>query len=199
MKWFPPKDEKASWAPIHGPIEKSFSYWMNHLAGKVMCDCCGWEPIQKQIDAGLGAANQYLSTFSPIEILLLTLLISYLLRKLWSFLSNIWATGIIATIFRCATKLPFVSGEIAKEKAKNKKEFWDKYSSARKDNVQVLPEQGWPIDKITTRMKEAEQYGRKCYKDGRHSGAVYHGGDEHWKLVSDVMAMHIVSNPVHID
>lgn len=49
------------------------------------------------------------------------------------------------------------------------------------------------------RMRSAEEHGRKCYKVGRHSGAVYHGGDEHWKVVTDVMSMHAVANPLHID
>jgi len=48
-------------------------------------------------------------------------------------------------------------------------------------------------------MRKGELHGRKCYEEGKHSGAVYYGKDAHWKMVSDVMAMHIVSNPLHID
>jgi len=48
-------------------------------------------------------------------------------------------------------------------------------------------------------MKEAETFGQKCYKEGRHSGAVYYGGAEHWKFVSDMMAMTVVANPLHMD
>jgi len=66
--------------------------------------------------------------------------------------------------------------------------------------VKVLPEEGWPTEKIETRMRKGEEFGRKCYTEGRHSGAVYHGtDDDHWKFVSKMMEMHVVANPLHIE
>jgi len=52
---------------------------------------------------------------------------------------------------------------------------------------------------IEAHMRKAEQFGRKCYEEGKHSGAVYYGGAEHWKFINDVMGMQIVSNTLHMD
>jgi len=49
-------------------------------------------------------------------------------------------------------------------------------------------------------MKKAEEFCKKCYKDGgRLSGGVYHAGEDHWNFISDVMRMFIVVNPLHSD
>lgn len=77
--------------------------------------------------------------------------------------------------------------------------FWDKYKKVRTNTIKVLPEVGMSKEEITTRMLTAEIFGRKCYEEGKHSGAVYYGGAEHWKFISDCMATQIVSNTLHMD
>ena len=121
------------------------------------------------------------------------------IRKVYNILNGIWKVGILASIFRCAIHLPGIKQHVNKEKADNGKMFWDKYKKVRTNTIKVLPEVGMSKEEITNRMVTAEKFGRKCYEEGKHSGAVYHGGAEHWKFISDCMATQIVSNTLHMD
>jgi len=62
-----------------------------------------------------------------------------------------------------------------------------------------LPAQGIGAAEILAEMQQlaAEEQGR--WRDGQVSGAVYHGGAEHLRLLSDVYALHSQSNPLHAD
>jgi hypothetical protein len=54
-------------------------------------------------------------------------------------------------------------------------------------------------------MKTGQEFCQKAYMDdgegvgGRMSGSVYMADEKHWELVSGVMKMYQVVNPLHID
>jgi hypothetical protein len=96
-------------APIQGPFEKEFQNRAAKVSGYLGM-CCHWGPTQQYINVGTAAANKYLSSYSPIEIVIATLLISYLLKILYQYVRKIQKAGIISTLFKCAVKLPFING-----------------------------------------------------------------------------------------
>ena len=110
---------------------------MEYLAHRVGL-CCYWDPLQEKLDWATGKVNLHLVKYSPLEIIICTLIFSFVLRRLHNLISSLWKLGIKAAVFRCAVKMPFVSGYIEKEKTKNKTEFWEKYAKARTDTIKTL-------------------------------------------------------------
>lgn len=137
----------------------------------------------------MAEVNKKLAAYSPFEIIVVTLITYFVLARIFRFLKGVKKVGILASCFRCAVKCPGVSSYVAKEKADNGKAFWDKYKKVRTNTIKELPEVGWSKEAIEAHMRNAEDFGKKCYQVGRHSGAVYYGGAEHWKFISDVMGM----------
>jgi len=62
-----------------------------------------------------------------------------------------------------------------------------------------LPAQGVPAAQILTEMRQLAEQERVRWQEGQVSGAVYHGGEEHLRLMTDVYALHSQSNPLHAD
>jgi hypothetical protein len=98
-----------------------------------------------------------------------------------------------------AVKLPIISGHVNEETNKSSEDIKKKYTDLRKDTIKRLPQQGMSQDKIMERMKTSQEHSRKCYTEYKHSGATYSGDEKHWQMISDVMAMNIVSNTIHHD
>ncbi|HVZ36007.1 MAG TPA: aminotransferase class V-fold PLP-dependent enzyme, partial [Polyangiaceae bacterium] len=62
-----------------------------------------------------------------------------------------------------------------------------------------LPARGLPAAEILGEMQAMAERERPRWQNGRVSGAVYHGGAEHVRLLNDVYALHSQSNPLHAD
>jgi hypothetical protein len=69
----------------------------------------------------------------------------------------------------------------------------------RTDTIKHLPQVGWTEEQIIARMQKSQDHSRKCYQEYKHSGATYSGDEKHWKMISNVMGMNIVSNTIHHD
>ncbi|CDW75009.1 sphingosine-1-phosphate lyase 1 [Stylonychia lemnae] len=69
----------------------------------------------------------------------------------------------------------------------------------RKNLVYKLPQTPWREDTIITRMQQGSEQARAHYTEGaKISGAVYTSNMEHWDFITDVMRLHIESNPLHM-
>jgi hypothetical protein len=103
--------------------------------------------------------------------------------------------------FRFAISLPLVRGIAAKETDKETGQLFEKYHSRRLGSMQALPSKGMSKEAIMAKLRKGEAASRRWYIDGgaRLSGAVYNADSAHWDLVSDVMRLFIVSNPLHIE
>lgn len=62
-----------------------------------------------------------------------------------------------------------------------------------------LPERGLSSAEILPEMQAMAEHERERWQSGQVSGAVYHGGAEHLRLLSDVYALYSQSNPLHSD
>ena len=68
------------------------------------------------------------------------------------------------------------------------------------DEVQrEIPEDGWTYDKVYATMEALQQAEENRWKDGKVSGVVYHGGQEHTDMMSRVFGLFALSNPLHPD
>lgn len=62
-----------------------------------------------------------------------------------------------------------------------------------------LPETGADETQILEWLKQQREREKPAWAQGRVSGTVYHGGDEHSRFLSQVYALHSQSNPLHAD
>eukprot|EP00729_Bicosta_minor_P005830 gene5830-23348_t len=63
----------------------------------------------------------------------------------------------------------------------------------------VLPTAGVPAAELVTLMRGFHAQDVPRWKDGKASGAVYHGGEEHMALQDEAFKLFNVSNPLHGD
>jgi glutamate/tyrosine decarboxylase-like PLP-dependent enzyme len=62
-----------------------------------------------------------------------------------------------------------------------------------------LPAQGRPREEVLRELEQLESHEQERWKQGRVSGAVYHGAEDHIDFVNRVYALHSQSNPLHAD
>jgi sphinganine-1-phosphate aldolase len=62
-----------------------------------------------------------------------------------------------------------------------------------------LPAQGRSQEEVLRELEQLEAREHERWKEGRVSGAVYHGAEEHIDFVNRVYALHSQSNPLHAD
>ncbi|KAI9364469.1 pyridoxal phosphate-dependent transferase [Zopfochytrium polystomum] len=60
-----------------------------------------------------------------------------------------------------------------------------------------LPPKGLSDDAVRAELKRHHQLGHVHWKDGKVSGAVYHGGDQLGSLITEAYGLFNVSNPLH--
>lgn len=90
--------------------------------------------------------NDYLQMFQPLEIVILTLAFVIVLRFVVEKLRILRVLGIKTTLFRFATKLPFVSARLKNEGDKVLNQYSEHYKQQRKNSIAVLPAKGLPMD-----------------------------------------------------
>jgi hypothetical protein len=87
-----------------------------------------------------------------------------------------------------------------KEKNKMRIKFANKFKKHRKNMVYKLPDKGMKEETIIKRMCEGRDYTDAITNNGaKISGCLYINDEEHWDFLSDVMRIHIASNPLHVD
>jgi len=62
-----------------------------------------------------------------------------------------------------------------------------------------IPEEGVDHEELISLMTEMGRNGEEKWKNGRVSGAVYHGGDEHAQLMDVTFGLFSMTNPLHPD
>lgn len=62
-----------------------------------------------------------------------------------------------------------------------------------------LPETGVDETQILEWLKQQQEREKPAWAQGRVSGTVYHGGEEHSRFLSQVYALHSQNNPLHAD
>ncbi|HYH96839.1 MAG TPA: aspartate aminotransferase family protein, partial [Hyalangium sp.] len=62
-----------------------------------------------------------------------------------------------------------------------------------------LPAQGRPQEEVLRELEQLEAREQGRWKEGRVSGAVYHGAEGHIAFVNRVYSLHSQSNPLHAD
>ena len=145
--------------------------------------------------------NGGLSSFSPLELLILTLAFCICFRYLLQIYEKVRLLGIMTILFRFATKLPFIRDKVAAEENKIRDENKRKFEDQRKaTSIKELPMKPLSHDEILKRLNLGEKVNRKCYVDGGLvSGGVYISDEKHWDFIGEVMRKYIVANPLHMD
>jgi hypothetical protein len=100
--------------------------------------------------------NEALSTYSPVEIIIVTLATMIVLNFICEKLENIRKVGFKTMLFRFIAKLPIVRGKVAAEGEKIWKEYSEKYSAQRKGAIKVLPQKPLSHDEIMKRINDGE-------------------------------------------
>ncbi len=84
--------------------------------------------------------------------------------------------------------------DLIEELEKTLKPYRDGYLSFSK-----LPEEGYPREGILREMERLKSIEESRWREGKVSGAVYHGDNAHIDLLNRVYALHSQSNPLHAD
>lgn len=90
--------------------------------------------------------NTALKPLSPIELIIVTLAAALILRYAIEKLQAWSKIGLKTLVFRIATKLPYVRGQIAEKEKKMSDEYLQQYGSQRKNAIRELPQKGMPLD-----------------------------------------------------
>ncbi|CAE6430482.1 unnamed protein product [Rhizoctonia solani] len=124
------------------------------------------------------------------------------------------ARGLVATILEIweiisrrvltvALRLPAAKRKVETEMAKAKKDIETKLVASGPHIVRhlALPAQGRTMEWIDTEMAKMDKEcgGGDTWKQGKLSGAVYHGGDDMEEILVNAFKRYVVSNPLHPD
>nr|CAG8535919.1 10233_t:CDS:10 [Entrophospora candida] len=151
----------------------------------------------KKIIARLEIENNNLKNYNVIDILLRKLLIQGPSRTLFDFYRKI--TGVL---LKAAKKAPGAGNKIQAELDKTIKELEEKIAPKKPGEPRYLslPDIGFDPKKLKQELKRYQEMSSHVrWKDGRVSGAIYHGGQELSKLTSEAYSMFSVSNQLHPD
>lgn len=103
------------------------------------------------------------------------------------------------SLFNLMMILPCAKNILKGRESKMREEFRTAIKAMRKNQVYKLPQVPWREDTILSRMQQGSDQAKTYYNNGgKCSGAVYTNNDEHWDFISEVMRLHIESNPLHI-
>lgn len=87
-----------------------------------------WE-AGKHCKKFISSFNEALGSYSPVEIIIVTLAAVIVLRFVLEKTENVRQVGLKTTLFRLLTILPFVRAKVAAEGEKIMKEYSEKYAA----------------------------------------------------------------------
>ncbi|RGB29144.1 sphinganine-1-phosphate aldolase [Rhizophagus diaphanus] len=105
-------------------------------------------------------------------------------------------------VFKLITSTPGAKGKIQAELDKTIKELEEKIAPKEPGVPRYLslPDVGFSDTRIREEMKRYQDMNSNVkWEDGRVSGAVYHGGKDHSKILNEAYSAFSVSNPLHPD
>ncbi|RKP24621.1 pyridoxal phosphate-dependent transferase [Syncephalis pseudoplumigaleata] len=110
-----------------------------------------------------------------------------------------WKQSIIRILLNRAKQLPGVRNKIQSELDKVIKKIQDDVAPVRPGETRYLqlPKQGFTAEQIHAELEKYHGMAKVDWKDGRISGAVYHGNEALSNLCVDAYRLFSVSNPLH--
>jgi len=108
---------------------------------------------------------------------------------------------IAAPVFERLKRIPAVRRAVEREMAEIMARLRPKVKpyEGRVRAQASLPEAGRPREELLEEMRRLQAEEEPGWREGRVSGAVYHGGAEHVEFASRVYALHSQTNPLHAD
>ena len=67
------------------------------------------------------------------------------------------------------------------------------------ESIAVLPEEGLTPEQITQTLERYVSNEKGKWEEGKVSGAVYHGGEEHVNIMNTASSLYSITNPLHTD
>ncbi|KAJ3379471.1 hypothetical protein HDU84_006627 [Entophlyctis sp. JEL0112] len=103
------------------------------------------------------------------------------------------------TITLARTFVPGADGLIAKQVEENVKSLQAKIVGNIPENLKhrALPAQGLPHSAVIKELVRLKDLDKVDWNAGKVSGAIYHGGEDVNKLITEAFGMYTVSNPLH--
>lgn len=137
------------------------------------------------------------NSLSSMTVMLSTLGITCLSTIIYKLLTNRREfTGSIISNLRT---LPGAKHLVNKELEKTMKDLEDSLRIQGDTVITEIPVEGWTKNQILELMTKLQNAEENRWKDGKVSGVVYHGGDAHTALMSEVFSLFALSNPLHPD
>lgn len=95
--------------------------------------------------------------------------------------------------------LPVIKDKIAAEFVQVSADVEKSLKNPDREKLYSIPEEGVKGTEIISMMKDMYTAEKPKWFDGKVSGAVYHGGDEHIALQNEVFGLFNITNPLHPD
>jgi sphinganine-1-phosphate aldolase len=125
-----------------------------------------------------------------------------LLLSLWKIKWLGMKGDVVSTVYNLIKVLPAVQNELQKEREKLR-EGVEKDLKVKSrnisENVTALPSKGMASKKVLDLMLKCSGSENKMWQDGKCSGAVYHGDDDHKVVLNQAFGMYSLANPLHAD
>lgn len=166
------------------------------------------KPVMETAHEFIGSVVDHINTslkdFSPVEILLVGVLICVVMDILSSISEEISNEGGLwqftkKTVFYYGKKIPFVASKVKEENDKVRESFEKDLAIDLGREVVVLPEDGLSDQEIRSKLVEYNKLEETKWTSGKISGSVYNGEKNFLKLVNEAYAMNSLTNPLHPD
>ncbi|CAK9010081.1 Sphingosine-1-phosphate lyase 1 (S1PL) (SP-lyase 1) (SPL) (SPL 1) (Sphingosine-1-phosphate aldolase) [Durusdinium trenchii] len=109
--------------------------------------------------------------------------------------------GLRSYLLRCLTpylkKLPMVRAKLDKEMKKTMSELRAKFSQELTSPCTSLPSKGMEPEELLKLLDRRKELDTKTWAEGKITGAVYHGGKQHYDFVGQVFSRWAFCNPLH--
>jgi len=137
----------------------------------------------------------------PYQVLRATALLAVALR-LWRNLRRglareglkAYLLGLVAPTLK---RLPQVRRKLDLEVAKTTESLRTKFERDLTEPRRVLPAEGLPQEQLLELLGQRQQLDTVHWQEGKVTGAVYHGGQEHYDFIGQVFAKWGFANPLH--
>jgi len=148
--------------------------------------------------------NDFLDDFSPLQIVLLTVVLLTIFRRVWVFLFHSEKPlfkRIKDGFFRFVRSLPIIGGVIKKEMAKTINSMEEEMQTdAKMPYFTKLPPKGLGRKGVEQLVRDYESMCQVDWRSGHVSGAVYGAVNEDLcNVAGEVYCQHMWANPLHPD
>lgn len=154
--------------------------------------------IERPLQNLANAAFRGKSPYQVIRTMVFVTVMSLLFRKLRHVANREglfpFVTALIAPYLK---KLPFVRAQLDKELEKTMSGLRKKFQEELSEPRLTLPAAGIPRKELLDLMAQRKDVDTKHWVDGKVTGSVYHGGQDHYDFIGQVFAKWGFCNPLH--